>query len=148
MSMFKVKIKVFSLFFWISFFFRSYELDQCKNEQIKTCSIIQNKTLTKSKVTKTKPDVIQINSSEDKNENYDLSIDPKKWTVSQVGEFISYVTDDRIGNIFFKFDINGRALLLLTKEILRNDMKINLGPSIIILNEIAKLRQHEHKFNS
>ncbi|CAF4618784.1 unnamed protein product [Rotaria sp. Silwood2] len=78
-------------------------------------------------------------SKEDIKKNYGLSSYPNEWTIFEVGKFISHLTDDTIANVFCKFHINGKALLLLTKEILRDDMKIHVGPSIIILNEISKL---------
>ncbi|CAF2973262.1 unnamed protein product, partial [Rotaria sp. Silwood2] len=114
----------------------SYEHDQWTHKQIKTCSLIQGEKLA---IAHTPVTMKERNiSNEDIKRNYGLSSNPNKWTVFEVGKFSSHLTDDTIANAFDKFDINGKALLLLTKEILRDDMKINLGPSII-LNEISKL---------
>jgi len=88
-----------------------------------------------------------ISTKEDK-ENYDLSIDPIKWTVSQVTQFIEQLTNNIIGLKFYKYEINGQALFLLTQEDLCDIMKIKLGPSKIILNEISKLRQRTQTFFS
>ncbi|CAF2108892.1 unnamed protein product [Rotaria magnacalcarata] len=133
------------------------DVTQINFSEIKYCNQVQNKNdidvHNKSDYIKYNSRVSSIShshantrerniSNEDIRGNYGLSTNPNKWTVFEVGKLISHLTDDTIANAFYKFGISGKALLLLTKEILRDDMNINLGPSLIILNEISKLHQH------
>lgn len=71
--------------------------------------------------------------------------DPKAWSVTQVREFINKSTNSVIGEIFQDNEIDGRALLLLTYEHLKNILNIKLGPSLIISKEINKLNQYIKK---
>ncbi|CAF0893202.1 unnamed protein product [Adineta ricciae] len=79
--------------------------------------------------------------------DHGLPMDPSKWTVSQVGEFIGRLTNDNIREVFCESEMDGQALLLMTQEHLRDTMKIKLGPSLIISSEITKLRERARAFS-
>jgi hypothetical protein len=85
---------------------------------------------------------ISIKKEEEEEEEYYHSPnDPNKWTIVQVKEFIGHLINVRIGEAFYENEINGQTLLLLAKEDLIDTMKIKLGPSILILKAIKKLRE-------
>ncbi|CAF4934024.1 unnamed protein product [Rotaria sp. Silwood1] len=91
---------------------------------------------------------IIIHQNKKDKKNFNLCNDPNQWSIFDVKNFISSITDDKIAEFFYNFQINGAALLLIQEKHLRNDMKINLGPSIIILDKILKLREHSSTFDS
>ncbi|CAF1401782.1 unnamed protein product [Rotaria sp. Silwood1] len=91
---------------------------------------------------------IIIHQNKKDKKNFNLCNDPNQWSIFDVKNFISSITDDKIAEFFYNFQINGAALLLIQEKHLRNDMKINLGPSIIILDKILKLREHLSTFDS
>ncbi|CAF1071974.1 unnamed protein product [Didymodactylos carnosus] len=84
------------------------------------------------------------------NIQHDLPQDPKKWTIQNVGDFIFRLTKDSqmIKQKFHDNEINGRALLLMTSEHLNEDLKIKLGPSLVISNEIEKLRHSQDNMDN
>jgi len=77
--------------------------------------------------------------------DFGLPIDPTKWSVGQVADFIGRLTNSTIRDAFFECEMDGQALLLMTPEHLRDTMKIKLGPSLIISSEIGKLRERAAK---
>ncbi|CAF3485482.1 unnamed protein product [Rotaria socialis] len=79
--------------------------------------------------------------------DHDLPADPTKWTVLQVGQFITRLTNETIREAFYESEIDGQALLLITPEHLRDTMKVKLGPSLVISSEIAKLRERAKTFS-
>ncbi|CAF4615915.1 unnamed protein product, partial [Rotaria magnacalcarata] len=46
--------------------------------------------------------------------DHDLPADPTKWTVLQVGQFITRLTNETIREAFYESEIDGQALLLIT----------------------------------
>ncbi|CAF0927333.1 unnamed protein product [Didymodactylos carnosus] len=75
----------------------------------------------------------------------ELKEDKTASKIQNVSDLILRLTKDShiIKQKFYDNEINGRALLLITPENLKEDLKIKLGPSLIISNEIEKLRHHE-----
>ncbi|CAF4366062.1 unnamed protein product, partial [Rotaria sordida] len=51
-------------------------------------------------------------------------------------EFIARLTNNTIREAFYESEMDGQALLLMTQEHLRDTLKIQLGPSLIISSEI------------
>ncbi|CAM4855656.1 unnamed protein product [Rotaria socialis] len=90
---------------------------------------------------------VDISNEEEEEENDSLLIDPNEWTIFQVGKFIGHLTNHTIAQVFLKSEIDGEALLLLTKNDLLYDMKIKLGPTINILNKIKNLRKSTKTFS-
>ncbi len=66
-----------------------------------------------------------------------LSTDPRNWSVDDVAQFITRLTNNLIAEIFYQDKMNGKALLLTTKEYLHDTMKIKLGPSLIISSKVT-----------
>jgi hypothetical protein len=55
--------------------------------------------------------------------------------------------DQGIREIFYEEEVDGRALLLVAYEWLRNEIKINLGLSLIIASAVARLRERVKTFS-
>jgi hypothetical protein len=71
----------------------------------------------------------------------DLPTDPSKWTIYNVRQFVERLTDDATAQAFYRNQIDGEALLTMSRKDLCDKMKIHLGPSIIISVKVAMLFQ-------
>jgi hypothetical protein len=68
-----------------------------------------------------------------------------KWSVDQVVNFISELSDNYFASyseIFKHHEIDGKALLLLTTDILTKYMGFKLGPALKLNNYLDKIRQN------
>jgi hypothetical protein len=68
-----------------------------------------------------------------------------KWSVDQVSNFISELSDNYFASyseIFKHHEIDGKALLLLTTDILTKYMGFKLGPALKLNNFLDKIRQN------
>jgi len=65
---------------------------------------------------------------------------PKTWSVDEVVKFIEKSELAEHADVFKKHEIDGRALLLLTREIITSYMGLKLGPAIKLLDCIEDLK--------
>ncbi|XP_070832799.1 sterile alpha motif domain-containing protein 9-like [Chaetodon trifascialis] len=82
-----------------------------------------------------------------KSQEEDLSPDIKDWSKHQVREWVLKLKDveDRVAEILFQQDINGRSLLLLDTTDL-NQMGVTFGPAKLVIHardEAVKLKKEE-----
>lgn len=78
-----------------------------------------------------------------------IPITTSEWSVEQVIAFISQLNDNYFASyvdIFRTQEIDGKALVLLTTDILMKYMGFKLGPALKLNNHLEKLRQ-ELRFN-
>jgi hypothetical protein len=73
-----------------------------------------------------------------------LSVD---WTLQDPIKSGIGLMDQGIREIFYEEEVDGRALLLVAYEWLRNEIKINLGLSLIIASAVARLRERVKTFS-
>lgn len=67
---------------------------------------------------------------------------PLDWNSTQVGSYIKSIPAcEQLGTLFETQEIDGTALLSLTKDDLMSQLKIKFGPAIKIYNCILKLRE-------
>ncbi|RXG51948.1 Scm-like with four MBT domains protein 1 [Armadillidium vulgare] len=72
---------------------------------------------------------------------------PRDWTVEEVINFISS-SDPKLAchaNAFRHHEIDGRAFLLVTYEILTKHMNIKLGPALKICNLVSNIHNRNRK---
>lgn len=69
------------------------------------------------------------------------SENPMCWTANDVFAYINRLPKcQSYANIFLEEDINGPALLLLTHDDLTSILKLRIGPSVKVINQILCLR--------
>lgn len=67
---------------------------------------------------------------------------PSNWTPSQVSSYIKSIPAcESLGQIFEKQEIDGTALLSLTKDDLMQQLNVKFGPAVKMYNCIMKLRE-------
>lgn len=75
-----------------------------------------------------------------------LPIDPAEWSIDDVMQYLSSV-DSALNvhaQLFHKHEIDGKALLLLTSDMMMKYMGLKLGPSLKICNIVNKLKGRRH----
>lgn len=76
----------------------------------------------------------------------ELPADPSTWSVEHVIQHISSC-DPLLsvhGNLFRSHEIDGKALLLLTSEMMMKYMNLKLGPALKICNIVNRIRPRRH----
>jgi len=74
-----------------------------------------------------------------------LPSDPNRWTVGHVRDYLKKLPNAITATEFKRYQINDEAFLLLKIKHLLNQMNINLGSALIMLNQIYKLREPLHE---
>ncbi|RXG53014.1 Polycomb protein Scm [Armadillidium vulgare] len=72
---------------------------------------------------------------------------PRDWTVEEVINFISS-SDPKLAchaNAFRHHEIDGRAFLLVTYEVLTKHMNIKLGPALKICNLVSNIQSNRNR---
>ena len=72
---------------------------------------------------------------------------PKTWQITQVMEFMEKTDLQPYVNTFRENEIDGKALLLLEKDLILNHMSFKLGPAIKLLDIIEELRAAQNKMS-
>ncbi|XP_065057114.1 polycomb protein Scm-like isoform X2 [Rhopilema esculentum] len=75
-----------------------------------------------------------------------ITTSPRSWSVENVAEFLEKTDLKDYANIFRDNDIDGKAMLLLKRDIVINYMGLKIGPAVKLLDLIDELNEADTHF--
>lgn len=86
-------------------------------------------------------DVSTLSPNDDRNIEDDPKINPMKWGVDEVVDFVKSLPGcSEYANDFLEHEIDGQALLLLKEDHLMSAMNMKLGPALKLCKKIEDIR--------
>ena len=113
-----------------------------------------NNFIQKQKLTSTpieESTVIELSSNDSTVHSQQQSIVEKpvhQWTVEDVYDFVTKISSVEFARVLKEHFIDGRALMLLTVPIMKDELKLKLGPVLVLKAKIDELRDKFDAFNS